>query len=73
MTTLGPNDPRAITGKALEEARKNTEKWNEMLGIKPMTAKQKARYEQELEQVLDIIGWKDDDDTGCGNTTLPIE
>jgi hypothetical protein len=62
MAVLGPNDPRAITGKAREEAQANTERWNALLGIKPMTKAEKARYEAELEQVLDLIGWTDEDE-----------
>lgn len=56
MTALGPNDPRAITDpKALAEARKNTERWNEMLGIKPLTKKQQAAKDALLDQILDVI------------------
>jgi hypothetical protein len=52
---LGPNDPRAITGKELEEARKNTEKWNDILGIKPLTKKQQAAKDAKLKAILKII------------------
>jgi hypothetical protein len=52
---LGPNDPRAITGKELEEARKNTEKWNDSLGIKPLTKKQQAAKDAKLKAILKII------------------
>ena len=60
MSVLGPNDPRAITDpKVLEEARANTEKWNEFLGIKPMTAKQKKAKRELEDAILDLIGWED--------------
>ena len=55
MTVLGPNDPRAITGKALEDARANTDKWHDILGIKRMTPAQKAKYEKELGEILAFI------------------
>jgi hypothetical protein len=54
---LGPDDPRAITDPdELEAARKNTDKWHDILGIKPMTKAQKAKYERDLKAVLDLIG-----------------
>ena len=55
---LGPDDPRAITGEAFEEAKRNTELWNTMLGFKPPSGADKARYERELQEVLDMIGYK---------------
>jgi len=63
MSVLGPNDPRAITGKDWEDARANTEKWSEFLGIPPMTAKQKKEYEDRLTAVLDLIGYKEEDES----------
>lgn len=57
---LGPNDPRAITGKKLEEARANTEKWNDFLGIKPMTAAEKKKKREMEEAILDLIGWEEE-------------
>ena len=55
---LGPDDPRAITGEAFEEAKRNTELWNHFLGIKPPTEAEKARYQRDLADILDIIGWE---------------
>lgn len=56
---LGPDDPRAITGKDREAAIANTEKWNEFLGIKPLTPRQRARKEKLLNKVLTDIGHPD--------------
>ena len=55
---LGPDDPRAVTGKDLEEARRNTELWRHFLGIKPPTEAEKARYDRDIQDILDIIGWE---------------
>lgn len=53
---LGPNDPRAITGEAIA----NTEKWAEVLGIKPMSEKEKAEKRELEDAILGLIGsWKD--------------
>ena len=55
---LGPDDPRAITGKELEDARAYTERFNrEVFGMKPMTAKQKADKRKLEEAILRTIGW----------------
>ena len=61
MTVLGKGDPRALKGEALEEARRNTDKWHDLLGIAPQTPAQKAAYERDLAAVLDIIGYDEDD------------
>jgi hypothetical protein len=58
---LGPNDPRAIRGKELEEAREYTKQWRDFLGVKPMTVKQKAKYDADLAAVLDLIGYKEEE------------
>jgi hypothetical protein len=57
---LGPDDPRAVTGAELEAARKNTERWNELLGIAPMTKTQRERYEADLNAVLDFLNSADE-------------
>ncbi|MET0441322.1 MAG: hypothetical protein ABW071_04990 [Casimicrobiaceae bacterium] len=55
---LGPDDPRAITGKELEEARAYTERFNrDVLGLKPLTPKQQADKDKLLDSILDAIGW----------------
>ena len=54
---LGPDDPRAITGKDYDEARRNTALWNTMLGFKPPSKAEQARYERELQAILDVIGY----------------
>lgn len=58
---LGPNDPRAVTGAERDAARSNTERWNELLGIAPMTKAQQERYEADLDAVLNLIGYEEDD------------
>ena len=58
---FGPDDPRAITGKAREEAEAYTEEFNEkVLGLKPLTAKQKASKDALLDSILDAIGYEED-------------
>jgi hypothetical protein len=57
---LGPNDPRAITDAQRAAAIAPTAEWAKVLGIKPMTKAQKARYENQLDAVLDLIGWEDE-------------
>ena len=55
---LGPDDPRAITGTELEEARRNTELWNCLLGIAPPTEAEKVQYGRDIQDILDMIGWE---------------
>jgi hypothetical protein len=71
MATLGPDDPRAITGKAREEAQANTERWNALLGIKPMTKAERKRYEDDLADILNIIGYEEGTDTDADTPTAP--
>lgn len=60
MTAIGPDDPRAITGDELEEARAYTERFNEVvLGLKPRSAKAKARDKAKLDAILRGIGWEE--------------
>jgi hypothetical protein len=60
---LGPDDPRAITGKELDDARAYTEWFNrEVLGMKPMTAKEKKAKAKLEADILDAIGWPDSKD-----------
>lgn len=55
-----PDDPRAVTGKTREEAEAYTERFNrEVLGLKPLTAKQKAAKQATLDAILHDIGWSD--------------
>lgn len=57
---LGPDDPRAITGEEREAAIANTEKWGEVLGIKPMSKKERAEKEELEDAILKFLGsWKD--------------
>jgi hypothetical protein len=56
MSVLGPNDPRALTGKALEEAREYTEAFNrDVLGFKPRSKKAKAADKKKLDAILKLI------------------
>lgn len=61
---IGPDDPRAITDPAeLARLRDYTDKWNEeWLGLKPMTAKQKADKAKLEAAILKAIRWPDSKD-----------
>ena len=60
---LGPDDPRAITGKAREDAEAYTEWFNEqVLGMKPRTRRQKADMKARLERVLREIDYPNSKD-----------
>lgn len=70
---LGPDDPRAITGKKLDEARRYTERFNrDVLGLAPLTPKQKADKAMLLDSILDAIGWSDREDL-CFDCDLPMD
>ena len=59
---LGPNDPNAITGEELDEARAytHTERFNEeVLGLRPLTKRQREAKDRKLAKVLADIGWAD--------------
>ena len=58
---LGPDDPRALTaGPELEEARVYTERFNlEVLGLKPLTAAEKADNQAQLDAILRLIDEKE--------------
>jgi len=59
---LGPGDPRAITDPAeLKRLRAYTDAFNrDVLGLKPMTAKEKAKKAKLEAAILDAIGWDSD-------------
>ena len=58
---LGPDDPRAITGKAREAAQAYTAAFNEhVLGLKPLTPAEEARKQKQLDTILKAIGWEDE-------------
>lgn len=60
---LGPDDPRAITGKAREDAEAYTERFNELvLGIKPLTKRQKADRQRKLDDILRAIDYPNSKD-----------
>ena len=60
---LGPDDPRAITGAERDAALANTERWNDILGIPRMSKAQQKQYDRDLNAILDLIGWEDEDES----------
>lgn len=55
MTTLGPNDRRALTDAEIKETVKLTAKWFELFDFKPLTKEQQTKKDKMLTALLKVI------------------